>query len=197
MVAGQLIEEVSGETWEHYVRQHVFGPVGMNNSTDSVRRDLANPNHACPHGRIGGPIRGLGPQTLLDENATIAPERSAGGRARDQRQRHERWLLDAARPRQDPGRRQAPVLAKSNPPRCGAGVVIRRRSASSRPSSQPPSRISTLYALGWDVSEYRGAKVIWPRRRGARLAATVALLPEKNIGIFIAVKARTARSSSV
>ena len=35
MAAGQLIEEVSGETWEHYIHSHVFGPLGMKNSTDT------------------------------------------------------------------------------------------------------------------------------------------------------------------
>src|SRR3982750_1652500 len=35
MAAGQLIEEVSGETWGQYVRNRVFGPLGMRNSTDT------------------------------------------------------------------------------------------------------------------------------------------------------------------
>src|SRR4051812_15394657 len=72
MAAGQLIEEVSGETWEQYVKKHVFAPLGMNHSTDSVDDYLANPNHARPHSRSGGAIHGLGTQTALDENATIA-----------------------------------------------------------------------------------------------------------------------------
>ena len=58
MAAGQLIEEVSGETWEQYVKNHVFGPLGMSDSTDSVADYLANPNHARPHSRSGGAIRG-------------------------------------------------------------------------------------------------------------------------------------------
>src|SRR6478736_10144505 len=35
MAAGQLIEEVSGESWEQYVRNRVFAPLGMKNSTDT------------------------------------------------------------------------------------------------------------------------------------------------------------------
>ena len=37
MAAGQLIEEVSGETWEQYIHDHVFAPLGMNHSTDTRR----------------------------------------------------------------------------------------------------------------------------------------------------------------
>src|SRR4051812_43613165 len=72
MAAGQLIEEVSGETWEQYIHNHVFAPLGMNRSTDTDAEYHANPNHARPHSRSGGAIHGLGTQTALDENATIA-----------------------------------------------------------------------------------------------------------------------------
>src|SRR5215213_5982482 len=51
MVAGQLIEEVSGETWEQYIRDHVFGPLSMVNSTDTDAEFHANANHARPHSR--------------------------------------------------------------------------------------------------------------------------------------------------
>ena len=35
MAAGQLIEEVSGQTWEQFVRENIFLRLGMNNSTDT------------------------------------------------------------------------------------------------------------------------------------------------------------------
>src|SRR5207249_3515132 len=54
MAAGQLIEEVSGETWEQYIRRHVFAPLGMNHSTDTDAEFMANPDHARPHSRSGG-----------------------------------------------------------------------------------------------------------------------------------------------
>ena len=38
MAAGQLIEEVSGETWEKYIHDHVFAPLAMSHSTDTRRR---------------------------------------------------------------------------------------------------------------------------------------------------------------
>src|SRR5437870_3874552 len=56
MAAGQLIEEVSGETWEQYIHNHVFAPLGMNHSTDTDAEFHANPDHARPHSRSGGAI---------------------------------------------------------------------------------------------------------------------------------------------
>src|SRR5437763_17189505 len=79
MAAGQLIEEVSGETWEQYIHNHVFGPLGMNRSTDTDAEFHANPNHACPHSRSSGVIHGMGRQTPLDENATIAQNAAPAG----------------------------------------------------------------------------------------------------------------------
>src|SRR3982751_3797621 len=79
MAAGQLIEEVSGETWEQYVKKHVFAPLGMNHSTDSIDDYLANPNHARPHSRSGGAIQGLGKQTPLNNDATISQNAAPAG----------------------------------------------------------------------------------------------------------------------
>src|SRR4030095_737957 len=67
MAPGHLIEEVSGETWEKYIHDHVFGPLGMKNSTDTDAEFQRNPNHARPHSRSGGAIQGLGKQAPLDE----------------------------------------------------------------------------------------------------------------------------------
>ena len=48
MVAGQLIEEVSGQTWEAFVRDHVFKPSGMRVSTSDEKDHFATANRAHP-----------------------------------------------------------------------------------------------------------------------------------------------------
>ncbi|HJY39760.1 MAG TPA: serine hydrolase domain-containing protein, partial [Steroidobacteraceae bacterium] len=66
MVAGQLIEAVSGETWEDYVRKHVFAPAQMlHSTTDEARFGAADRGY--PHARMNGGLRGAGDQELLDE----------------------------------------------------------------------------------------------------------------------------------
>jgi hypothetical protein len=44
----------------------------------------------------------------------------------------------------------------------------------------------SLYALGWSVTDYRGVKVVGHDGAVLGSQATVALLPDKNVGIFIA-----------
>ena len=60
MVAGQLIEEVSGQTWEVFVRDNVFKPAGMSVSTDEAKYFFATANRAQPHARMDGGLRGVG-----------------------------------------------------------------------------------------------------------------------------------------
>jgi hypothetical protein len=45
----------------------------------------------------------------------------------------------------------------------------------------------STYALGWDVQDYRGAKLIWHGGAVLGSLAAVVLLPEKNVGFYIAV----------
>ena len=79
MAAGQLIEEVSGESWEQYIRRHIFQPLGMSRSTVSDAEFQAQPDRGHPHSRSGGAIVGLGTQTPLDESAAIAPNAAPAG----------------------------------------------------------------------------------------------------------------------
>ena len=67
MVAGQLIEAVTGETWEKFTSEHVLRPAGMLHSTTSEEARLATANRAQPHARMNGGLRGAGDQELLDE----------------------------------------------------------------------------------------------------------------------------------
>jgi CubicO group peptidase (beta-lactamase class C family) len=66
MVAGQLIESVTGETWEHFTTEHVLKPAGMLHSTSDVESRFAAVNRAQPHARMDGGFRGTGTQELLD-----------------------------------------------------------------------------------------------------------------------------------
>jgi len=43
------------------------------------------------------------------------------------------------------------------------------------------------YALGWDVQDYRGARLIWHGGAVFGSLAAVALLPDRNVGIYIAI----------
>src|SRR5207302_6959132 len=66
MVAGQLIEAVTGTTWEAFTADQIFKPVDMIHSTSDDEVRFKTPNRAQPHARANGPLRGLGDQCSLD-----------------------------------------------------------------------------------------------------------------------------------
>ncbi len=185
MAAGQLIEEVSGETWEQYVRQHVLAPLGMNHSTVSYAEYAANPNHARPYIRTGGPILGLGDQTPLDENAAIPTNAAPAGGLAISANDMTHWLLAQLGHGNIAGSNQR-LFSEEQSAQMWTPVVI-------EPITKFPPPLTPLvpnfheYALGWDVQDYRGAKLIWHGGGVYGSVTSVALLPDKNVGIFVAV----------
>jgi len=184
MAAGQLIEEVSGETWEKYIHDHVFGPLGMRNSTDTDTEFHVNPNHARPHSRSGGAIHGLGKQSPLDENATIAQNAAPAGGLAISANDMGRWLLTQLGRGKIPGSdKRLFTEAQSNEMWTGVVPTPIRHFPAQFAATEPNFN---LYALGWDISDYRGTKVVGHDGAVLGSQATIALLPKQNVGIFIA-----------
>ncbi|QNF31740.1 beta-lactamase family protein [Adhaeribacter swui] len=50
IAAGQVIEAISGQKWEDFIRTRFFQPLGMNQSYVSVGELKDKPNQASPHG---------------------------------------------------------------------------------------------------------------------------------------------------
>lgn len=184
IAAGQLIEEVTGQTWEQYLHSHVFGPLGMKNSTDSDAEFHASPNHARPHSRSGGAIHGLGTQTPLNEDATIAQNAAPAGGLAISANDMSRWLLTQL------GRGKIPdsdkrLFSEEQSEQMWTGVVP-------TPVREFPAQFAAIqanfnfYALGWGISDYRGTKIVGHDGAVLGSQATIALVPGKNVGIFIA-----------
>ena len=183
MVAGQLIEEVSGQTWEEFVKTRIFRPAGMVNSTASSADRLATANRARPHARLNGAIRGLGDQVPLDEVASdlgsnAAPAGGLSISANDMT----KWLqLQLARGALPNGR----LFSEAQSAQMWQPVVLTPNSP--LPADlKPVQPMFSTYALGWTVQDYRGAKLVWHGGAVLGSLAAVALLPEQGVGLYIA-----------
>ena len=184
MVAGQLIEEVTGQTWEQFVRENIFHRLGMNHSTNDDRSRLASPNHARPHGRRNGPIVGTGDQAPLAQNNDIASNVAPAGGLAISANDMAHWLaVQLAHGALPDGSR---LFSEAQGRQMWNPMVI--EPISPRPdylrATQP---MFDTYALGWDVQDYRGSRLIWHGGAVFGSLAAVALLPDRNVGIYIAV----------
>ena len=184
MVAGQLIEEVSGQTWEQFVKDRIFRPAGMVSSTVDSRGRLSTANRARPHARLNGVIRGLGDQVPLNEvesdlGSNGAPAGGLAISANDM----SKWLTLQLARGDLPG--EARLFSEASSSQMWQPAIL-------QPISQMPPDLKatqpmfSTYALGWTVQDYRGAKLVWHGGAVLGSLAAVALLPDRNVGIYIA-----------
>lgn len=185
MVAGQLIEAVTGKTWETFTAENLLKPAGMLHSTSDDEPRFQTPDRAQPHARINGPLRGLGDQQLLDERDDLGRAAAPAGGLAVSANDMARWLLiqlgHGKLPQSDQRlfseaaheQMWKPVLPQPIGPLPPEFAV-----------TQPKIR---TYALGWDVQDYRGAQLVWHGGAVLGFLSAVVLLPEKNVGFAIEI----------
>jgi CubicO group peptidase (beta-lactamase class C family) len=185
MVAGQLIESVTGETWESFTAGHVLKPAGMVHSTSSDAARFANENRAQPHARMNGGLRGAGDQERLDERdalgATAAPAGGLAVSANDMA----RWLLIQLDHGALPGHTGRLFSAAAHEQMWKPMVL--QPSAPLPQALEPTQPMFYTYALGWDVEDYRGAKVIWHGGAVFGFLTAVVLIPGRHVGFSIEI----------
>ena len=185
MVAGELVEAVSGEPWEKFTHTHIFAPLGMNHSTDSDAEFQATTDRAHSHGRFDGPIVGLGHPVPFDSAATLAGNAAPAGGLAISANDMTRWLLTQLNHGEIPGG-NARLFSAEQSKQMWAPVTLQPI------DSKPPEFAVTqpnfdAYALGWDVEDYRGTKIISHGGAVFGSLTTVVLIPSKNVGFSIAV----------
>jgi CubicO group peptidase (beta-lactamase class C family) len=185
MVAGQLIEEVTGQTWEAFIKANVFKPAGMSRSTVDDAGRLANADRGRPHGRLNGAIRGLGDQVPLDESADLASNAAPAGGLAISANDMARWLLIQLAHGKLPGSEDR-LFSEGASAEMWNPVQI--QPIAPRPDSLKPTQpMFYTYALGWDVQDYRGARIIWHGGAVFGSLTAVVLIPDRNIGFSIAI----------
>jgi CubicO group peptidase (beta-lactamase class C family) len=189
IVAGQLIEAVSGQTWEDYVREHLFAPAGMTRATDDDAHLFAEPNRSQRHGRYGGPVRGTGPQRLIDEHDQLSPASAPAGLVAASANDMARWLQIQ--------------LAHGAVP--GGGRLFSEAQAREMWTPVTPIPITPVpepvagttpsydaYALGWEVRDYHGTRIVWHAGGVYGSTSMVVLIPDRNVGFAIELNSEEA-----
>jgi CubicO group peptidase (beta-lactamase class C family) len=185
MVAGQLIEEVSGETWEKFVRDHVLKPAGMLKSTTDNDARFATTDRAQPHARMNGGLRGVGDQSRLDERDDLGRNAAPAGGLAVSANDMARWLLIQLDSGRLPGGSDR-LFSEAAHEQMWTPMTI-------QPIDQAPEALKATqpmfnaYALGWDVRDYRGAKIVWHGGAVLGFLTAVVLIPDKHVGFSIEI----------
>jgi CubicO group peptidase (beta-lactamase class C family) len=185
MVAGQLIESVTGQTWEQYTTEHLFKPAGMLHSTAEEDARFATADRAYPHARMNGGLRGAGDQEVLDEHDELGRNAAPAGGLTVSANDMSRWL----RIQLEHGKlidSDARLFSEAAHEQMWKPMVL--QPVNPRPESLKATQpIFDTYALGWDVRDYRGAKIVWHGGAVFGFLTAVVLIPEKQIGFSIEI----------
>jgi CubicO group peptidase (beta-lactamase class C family) len=164
VVAGRIVEKVSGESWETFVQRRILSPLGMRRTLLSVTASAADRDHATPYAIGNGGARRM--PVMMPSNA-IAP---AGGVATSM-QDLARWLT---------------FHMERTPSLLGEAMWRElHRPQAKMPEAAEPEVQHPYYALGWVHESYRGHTLLV--HNGAIDGFTVHLgfVPEAKQGLIL------------
>lgn len=184
VVAGAVIEAVSGLTWEDFVQTRIFDKVGMSESTPLAR--LADPAKcALPHGRVGPPLRYQGAMTQMADSIVEVwnwdSAAAAGGicaSAADWAKwiavrLNEGLLADGTRLFSEAAAKE---MYKPN-------IIV---SSSNGPTAELPNQaVASTYAMGLQVQDYRGERLATHGGGSPGGISATVLIPGRKIGFSV------------
>ena len=182
VVAGQLIEAVTGQSWEAFVQARLLTPLGMTDSTPDYRRLPDGAEVAWPHARLGPPVRGMGPLVPLVKHVSLEVAAAAGGVYASVRD-HAKWMTAQLKQGVSAdGRRLWSEASAKAMWRPEAIVDAAQRD----PSAERPDRsFITAYALGWFVENFRDRRLVWHSGGIDGFVTLTLLLPGLNRGLAV------------
>jgi CubicO group peptidase (beta-lactamase class C family) len=185
-VAGQLVQAVSGQTWESFIKQHIFAPLGMRDAT--VTYQAQGPDRAAPHARISEALRGMGPQTVLPTDGVSRPIAPAGAICASANDMG-RWLrVQLDHGAMGDGKRLFSA-AQSNMLWTPVTVVPIRPAPAPIAATTPDF---AEYALGFFVTDYRGHKIITHEGGVLGGLSEVVIIPDKHVAFAVMINSEDA-----
>lgn len=170
-LAGHVVEQLSGRSWEAFIRESLFDPLSMDGS-DFVNQPLpVDPNRATPHIQL--PDTEEVHPTILKSLHPCGPANSILTNVLDM----SKWLLMNLQGGQYDGTQ---IISKANLQQCHTPQIIVPRPAQ---YAEIPSMVG--YGFGWFVKVYRGYQILFHTGGITGFTAWVSLLPEQKIGMVI------------
>lgn len=179
IVAGVLIERVSGMPWDRFVATRLLAPLGMSDAVPT-RGQLTGDNVAGRHARLGPPIRGMGPMKVIQPDE--GPMVDAAGGINASVTDIAKWLqVQMAGGRLPDGRALwGPEQAKAM---WTPETIV---ASSDGPTPENPTRaVTSTYALGWFVQDYRGIRMVSHSGGLSGQVTQTAMIPSRGIGVAV------------
>ena len=168
VAAGEIVAHVSGQSWDDFVRDRIFMPLGMTNTVTSIGDVEGADNLAMPHEHVDDVVQRI--PWYRNDNA--GPAGSIISNTRDMA----KWLQFLLDPDATvPVSRD--VLAETHTPQML--VPLGRRGS----ITMPETDILT-YGFGWFMSDYRkSGRIVEHGGNICGMHSLASLMPDKRVGI--------------
>ena len=174
LIAGEVIETVSGLSWEDFVATRILAKLGMTDSKVRHSNASGNGNIAATHASVDGKVRPIEPFTSDNTN----PAGGINASARD----IAKWMIVQL----DSGR-----VAGGTRLFAPQTTVQLWRMVTPIPTGNPPPELAPLrsnfngYALGFGVSDYHGYKFVHHTGVLPGYVSKIAMIPELKFGVAV------------
>jgi CubicO group peptidase (beta-lactamase class C family) len=179
VTAGQVVAEVSGKSWDDYLHDKIFMPLGMKSTNTSTNAFKAGGDWAFPHSKVEGKLQVIPFENL--DNA--APAGSINSSVADLSQ----WVLMQLNQGKIPGSEARVFSEKSSHEMWSQQSILSVK--------EDPDDIASLrphfsgYGLGWFLRDYKGRKLVGHSGGVAGFVTRVLMVPEENLGVIILTNA--------
>jgi len=173
LVAGQVIETISGQTWEAFIRQRFFQPLAMTRSFTSVKELAGQTNVASPHGFDGN--RNPVPSTFTawdNWNPAAGIFTSVN--------QHAQWLRLQLNQGTYKGKRLFSEAASHTMWSALQALPVSKEALIANPATH-----FSATGLGWFLNDYHGRKLVSHGGGHEGMNSRVVMLPEENLGMVI------------
>jgi hypothetical protein len=178
LAAGQIIPAATGSTWDEFVKQRLFVPLGMKASGTSVKAFHDGDNVATPHQRIEDKVEGI-PWRNIDN---AGPAGSINSNVADMT----RWLRLQLNEGTYSGKRLLTTKAVREMHTPQSVIRVEGMGPEGRywELLHPGSRLLN-YGLGWVIRQYRGRLIVQHGGSIDGMRSVVILVPEEKLGMVI------------
>jgi CubicO group peptidase (beta-lactamase class C family) len=179
VTAGQVVAEVSGKSWDEYLREKIFLPLGMKNTNTTSAAYKPGANWATPHSKIDGKLQPIALENLDNAGPAGAINSSVADMSK--------WVLLQLNRGKIPGTDTRIFSEKVSQDMWAQQMIV--------PVRQAPPELQKLqahfagYGMGWALRDYKGRKLVSHSGGVAGYVTRVMLVPEENLGVVILTNA--------
>jgi hypothetical protein len=174
-----VVAAVSGKSWDDYVREKIFLPLGMRTTNTSNKVFKSGDDYAFPHEKVDGKLQVIPFEDL--DNA--GPAGSINSSVAEM----SKWIQLQLNRGKIPGTETRIFSDKSSQEMWAQHMVV--------PIGQGADELKALqphfrgYGYGWFLWDYRGRKLVGHTGGVAGFVSRVLLVPEENFGLVILTNA--------